>query len=121
MHLNHSVYKQLYLYKIIFHIDGCGLWGYSSWIQYSKWLEAAEEVTGSVQLEGLHAYGWDSTWWVKIYDPLDNVIRNYSAEIDEVIEFNFTPSYEGEYKIRVIHVNVYSRDGTMVISPPGWG
>ncbi len=109
---------------IIFHIDGCGVWGYSSWIQYSKWLGAAEEVTGSVQLEGLHSIYYDSTWWVEVYDPLDNVIRSYSAELDDsppVIVFNFTPSYEGEYKIRVTHKDWYSKDGTMTISPPGWG
>ncbi len=112
--------------RIEFKIPGVGFIGPSPrWVEYSKWLQQGEEVTCSVQLKGGSlAYGWDWTWWVKVYDPANNVYRSWDKKLEQklpsVIEFDFRASYEGEYKIRIIHKEFYDKEGIMTIWPPSW-
>ena len=112
--------------RIEFKIPGVGFIGPSPrWVEYSKWLQQSEEVTCSVQLKGGSlAYGWDWMWWVKVYDPANNVYRSWDKKLEgklpSVIEFDFRASYEGKYKIRIIHKEFYDKEGIMTIWPPSW-
>ena len=86
-------------------------------IEFSRYLDTGEQVTGFVEWDGEWTWGWS----LEVDDPEGNTIPDTGSGTDLHYEFDFTASHSGEYTIRLTNLgDFYPEDGIMEICPPGW-
>jgi hypothetical protein len=102
--------------------------GGESVIEYSRLLEAGDEVHGSANVAGDWEVPGDSAtpWTFELTDPDGNMLDNatirfipFDAE-NPFHDFATKVRASGKYTIRVIHHSIMVRYLSMTISPAGW-
>lgn len=96
----------------------------NSVVNYTKFLNAGDNVSGYVELIGEWELSgdWRTEWYFNALSPsgevLDYAIILY--DMDPYYYFNFTASTQGVYTIQVIHISCFPQDLRIEIQPSGW-
>lgn len=93
-------------------------------VTYRNDLSAGDTVEGSVLFEGkFTSVDWSHDCCVKAFGPKANTAHKWCGKFGEAgayHDFRFTASYDGEYRLEVVHWSSYHRDVHIEISPRGW-
>ena len=98
--------------------------GSHSIVDYTKFLNAGDEVSGNIMVTEFQPEftDWSSPWTFEAWAP-DGVLIDSATiifEADPYYAFNFIAKTAGEYTIRAKHNSRSSRDLDILISPSGW-
>jgi hypothetical protein len=95
-----------------------------SYVYYSKQLNAAEQVTGFVELTGqYYSVDWSYNWRFQILGPKGESLQDWQGHWvnSPHHDFSFTAPYTGKYTLKVSHTSSYPKNLTIEIHPSGWG
>jgi len=95
----------------------------TSTTEYNKYLQAGEQVTGTVQLTGTHhATDWSYKWQFEIIDPKGTHVDSWEGHWlnNPRHTFGFTASQTGMYRLRITHWSSYNKNLRIEIKPSGW-
>ncbi|RJO60581.1 MAG: hypothetical protein C4542_08850 [Dehalococcoidia bacterium] len=98
--------------------------GGRSIVDYTKFLNAGDEVSGNIMVTELEVEftDWATPWTFEAWAP-DGVLLDTATiiyEDDPYHAFKFIAKITGEYTIRAIHMSLSPRNLDIVVSPAGW-
>ena len=98
--------------------------GSRSIVDYTKFLNAGDEVSGNIMVTEpqVEFLDWATPWTFEAWDPGGVLIASATIiyDVDPYHAFKFIANITGEYTIRAIHTSLSPRDLDIVISPVGW-
>ena len=93
-------------------------------VEYTRFLDADDEVNGSIMITDaiIEFIDWATPWTFEALAPdgtlIDSVTINF--EDDQYYAFNFKAKTQGVYTIRAMHRSISDRELDIVINPGGW-
>ncbi len=98
--------------------------GGRSIVDYTKFLNAGDEVSGNIMVteSQVEFLDWATPWTFEAWAP-DGVLLDTATiiyEDDPYHAFKFIAKITGEYTIRAIHVSLSPRNLDIMVSPAGW-
>ena len=88
-----------------------------TWVEYERYLNAGQSVTGSAEWDGSSGTTFD--WYLSVYNPSSALVVDW-AGTDQHHDFSFVASSAGTYRIRITKQDIMPRVIRLELNPTDW-